>query len=41
MEQGAQRGVCDNREGWDGSGGGGRRVSRGRGHVYVIMTDLC
>ena len=33
--------LCDNLEGWDGSGGAGRegQGSRGRVYVYILMLD--
>ena len=32
--------LCDNLEGCDGVGGE-KEDSRGRGHIYIPMTDSC
>ena len=37
--QGNQRGFCDNAEGWDGVGGGGRFKSQGT-YVYLCLIHV-
>ena len=39
MMQGTQPGFCDNAEGWDGVGGGGRFKTQGT-YVYLCLIHV-